>query len=469
MPLVGPDGIRLSDKQTEAWKLLEDRTHTEVFFGGGAGSSKSTTGCLWQIWRRVKYPGTRGFIGRETYRELADSTVKTFFEVMSAMGYGDAEFTYNAQDDTVYWKNGSETHFRYMQSRPSDPDFHRFGSTEYTDAFVDEAPGVNRRAVEILNSRLRFKHVEYDLIPKTLLTGNPGDHWVKEEYVFDKYGKPVELPAHRAKVLATIEDHPDRDFAARYKKTLQHRDEYDRRRLLDGDWLIGPRTGMEFFPDFDSKKHVRENAYDPRRALHITFDFNTSPYMTLLVSQIKQKEMGRWAVDFLGEYCPEHPLSTPKAACMKLKRDLKEGKFAGHDAGLFVYGDRSGKSNKTGESEVVMHDFDVVFTELAKWVDNRSDRVMRSNPPHAKAREFMGHCFSGRLPVDITFDPSMHNTISDHLHLKQGPDGGILKEYAVDQVTKAKYEKHGHCAQAAYYEVISAFKDMYDDMGSLAA
>ena len=63
----------------------------------------------------------------------------------------------------------------------------------------------------------------------------------------------------------------------------------------------------------------------------------------------------------------------------------------------------------------------------------------------------------------------MHNTISDHLHLKQGPDGGILKEYAVDPVTKAKYEKHGHCAQAAYYEVISAFKDMYDDMGNLAA
>ena len=75
MPIVGPNGIDLSKKQTIAWKYLSDDIHTKVFFGGGAGSTKSTLGCLWQIDRRVRYPGTKGFIGRDTYKELRDSTI----------------------------------------------------------------------------------------------------------------------------------------------------------------------------------------------------------------------------------------------------------------------------------------------------------------------------------------------------------------------------------------------------------
>ena len=49
--------IDLFPKQIECFKYLEDKHTTEVLFGGGAGGSKTFTGCLWQISRRLRYPG----------------------------------------------------------------------------------------------------------------------------------------------------------------------------------------------------------------------------------------------------------------------------------------------------------------------------------------------------------------------------------------------------------------------------
>ena len=43
-----------------------------------------------------------------------------------------------------------------MQDLPSDPNFSRFGSSEYSGAFVDEVDQVSQRAVEVLSSRLRW-------------------------------------------------------------------------------------------------------------------------------------------------------------------------------------------------------------------------------------------------------------------------------------------------------------------------
>lgn len=459
MPLVGPNGVDLSPKQTKAWGYLTDAITRKLFYGGGAGSMKSTTGCLWQIYVRVKYAGTRGFIGRDTYKELRDSTMATFFEVAGAMNYRPGvDYTYNAQDENVYWRNGSETHFRYMQYKPSDPDFHRFGSTEYTDAFVDEAPGVDKRAVQVLESRLRYKHVEHRLIPKILLTGNPGDHWVKSDFVYDVNGNKVVLPPNVAMVLSTIHDHPDKEFRERYMQTLMALDDYDRARLLDGDWLVGPRTGKEFFHEFSTTKHAKlEAPYNPSLPLHITLDFNAHPYMTLLVYQISRKGH-RYCVQGLKEYCLEHPLNTTEKVCVALKEDLLNGEFAGHKAGLFYYGDYTSKKHNTNARDGIMHDYDTVEVQLARFgLHSR----LQPNPLHVRARKFMNAIFAGKLNIDLYMDPRMSNTVRDFTQVKQDADGGILKEMTTDRSTGVRYERVGHTSQATYYLVCSAFADQF--------
>lgn len=465
------DTLELSERQTEAWDRLNDNVTREVFFGGGAGSGKSLLGCLFMVDRAMRYPGIRSAIARHQYMALEQSTMNTYWRLLGVLGYRPGEhYNFNGSTRVNTWANGSQHVFLHLQHPPSDPDLTRLGSTEFTDAFIDEGPDTDERTAMILASRLRYRTSEFGIMPKLLVTGNPGDSWVKTRYVYDKKNNRVKLPEYRACILATLKDNPDEEHRESYRATLEATlDEYDKARLLDGDWLIGPRTGMEFFPDFSSQKHASKVVpYDPSKALHITFDFNASPYMTLLVSQIHQKDFGRWHLAFIKEYTPSHPLSNTQAVCKMLAQDLKTGCFKGHNAGIFYYGDRNGRNNTSAATEEARHEYEKVENILRPWLNNGSDRALRSNPPHVKARDFMGHCFSGRLPIEITFNPDMHTTIADLVHLKQGADGGILKEKAVDPVTKVAYEKWGHCAQAVYYEVIEAFRSMYDQADELA-
>jgi phage terminase large subunit len=461
----------LSQEQSDVWHYLHDQSTTKVFFGGGAGPGKSFLGCLFECVDSAAKAGSRGLIAREKYEDLRKTTMLTFFEVAGMLGYVEGEhFRYNAQEHTVYWRNGSITFFDHLQSRPGDPEFNRLGSREYTRVFVDEGPDCQPKAIEVLETRIRFRLTEFGTPGKMLITGNSGYHWCRDEFVLNKKNEPVELPDNVKVVLTTYLSNPDPSFREAYGKKLEKiRDPHTKSRLMYGDWMSSPKTGMEFIPEFDSNRHVRSNQYDPSLALHYTLDFNSAPYMTLLVAQIKQQEMGRWSVDFLKEYCLSHPLANTKAVCQAFAKDLQTGCFKGHKAGLFMYGDRSGKNKTSMATEAVRHDFDQAEAILGRWMHGNSDRVLRANPPHAKAAAFMGHCFGGRIGIDVTLDSSMHTAISDHVHLKQGADGGILKEYVTDPLTKVRYEKWGHCVQAAYYLVISAFREThYDEMEELA-
>lgn len=269
---------KLSKKQTEVWRLLERPDITEVFAGGGAGGGKSWLGCIRQIYRRTTYAGTRGFIGRRDFTALLDSTMKSYFTILQDMGYrAGIEYKYNAQQHSLVFSNGSEQHFRHMAYQPSDPDYNRFGSTEYTDAFIDEAPEVDERAAQIMLSRLRYLHGRHNITPEILYTGNPGDHWIKREFISGFGGVPTILPPHRAKVLFTIHDNPDAQLRESYIKTLGLLSEYDRRRLLHGDWDVEPAANNPFLHAFDPDRHVQPTTQRSDRQLYISIDFNIDP------------------------------------------------------------------------------------------------------------------------------------------------------------------------------------------------
>jgi len=226
--------IEYLPKQKEALRVLGNSHPARVvLFGGGAGGSKSFIGCAWQISRRFKYPGTRGLIGRSKLDTLKKTTLKTFFEVASMLGLTPNEhYTINNQSHIISFANGSEIILKDLFAYPSDPEFHSLGGLELTDAYVDEAAQVSKRAIDILQSRIRYKLREYDLPPKMLLTCNPSKGWLYNEF-YSPF-KNDSLPAHLAFIpsLATDNTHlPDS-----YIETLRMLPEVDRRRLLDGDW-----------------------------------------------------------------------------------------------------------------------------------------------------------------------------------------------------------------------------------------
>jgi hypothetical protein len=224
--------IEFHDKQKEALSYLAiDNECRQLLYGGSAGSGKSFLGCDWQIKRRLKYPGTRGLIGRAELKKLRLSTLATFFELCTKYNLiAGKHFTYNGQDHVINWYNGSQIILMDLADMPSDPDFGRFGSLEITDYFVDEASEVSEKCVNILNSRVRYKLVNDK--PKGLLTCNPHKGWLYREFFDAQRNGSIRKDRRFIQALPTDNPHT----LPAYIESLQMLPDIDRKRLLEGDW-----------------------------------------------------------------------------------------------------------------------------------------------------------------------------------------------------------------------------------------
>lgn len=204
-----------------------------VLFGGAAGGAKSFTGCAWQIQRRLKYPGTRGLIGRSKLDTLKKTTLKTFFEVAGMFGLiANKHYQFNAQSNVITFSNGSEIILKDLFAYPSDPSFDQLGSLEITDGFLDECSQLSKKAVDIVRSRMRYKLNQYNLKPKILLTCNPSKGWLYNEF-FAPF-RAGQLPPHLVFIQSRVTDNPH--LPPTYAETLARLPEIDRKRLLEGDW-----------------------------------------------------------------------------------------------------------------------------------------------------------------------------------------------------------------------------------------
>jgi PBSX family phage terminase large subunit len=224
--------IEFHDKQKEALSYLAiDNECRQLLYGGSAGSGKSFLGCDWQIKRRLKYPGTRGLIGRAELKKLRLSTLATFFELCTKYNLiAGKHFTYNGQDHVINWYNGSQIILMDLADMPSDPDFGRFGSLEITDYFVDEASEVTEKCINILNSRVRYKLINDN--PKGLLTCNPHKGWLYREFFDAQRNNSIRKDRRFIQALPTDNPH----ISPVYIESLQMLPDIDRKRLLEGDW-----------------------------------------------------------------------------------------------------------------------------------------------------------------------------------------------------------------------------------------
>lgn len=220
-------------KQKFTWGLLEDQTVNYVLFGGAAGGGKTRLGVSWQIYRRLKMPGTRGLICRETLTRLKESTLQTMFDVFREWDLTPGrDYVFNAQDMVFKFVNGSQIFLKELRRRPGDPNYERLGSLEVTDIFIDEASEIDQKAYEVLKTRIRYKLNEYGLIPKMLMGCNPTKKWLYSE--FYKPHKEGTLPANMRFVQAFHTDEPR--LAQSYIETLKTLVGNLRERLVNGNW-----------------------------------------------------------------------------------------------------------------------------------------------------------------------------------------------------------------------------------------
>jgi phage terminase large subunit len=226
--------IKLSKKQHEAFKILNDHETTELFYGGGAGGGKSFLGCIWLVNNCLNYAGTRWLMGRAVLKALKESTLLTFFRVCKETFNlkTQEDYKYNQMEGKITFSNGSEIFLKDLFLYPSDPEFDSLGSTEYTGAFIDEVSEITEKAKNIVMSRLRFRLDEFNLIPKLLMASNPS-----KNFAYREYWKPWSentLPKYRKFVPALVGDNPY--ISKYYQQNLLKLDENSKQRLLYGNW-----------------------------------------------------------------------------------------------------------------------------------------------------------------------------------------------------------------------------------------
>ena len=448
--MVSTEIDKLSEEQSKAWWLLTDKQWnyiSRLIFGGQAGGGKSVLISLWSDYMCRTYPGVRGYIGRDTLKDIKESILLTFFEVTRKTG---SSYRYREDKSKITYSNGSEIFLLETFAYPSDPNFDRFGSREYTFGSIEEGVTTQKRAADLLISRTRYLHAVYNLYPKQLITLNPGDGWIKEDIV------EPQLETGRAKrksdifIPATLDSNPDKEFSERYKKTLdENLSDFDKARLLFGDWNARPKTGAEYLKEFSQLKHVADTNYDPSLALHVTFDENLHPYITAEIWQVQKHGDMRHAVQ-IAEVCQHPPNNSRKRVCETIC-----SRYSMHLGGMFVYGDATSKKGDTAK-EFGENFFTDVMTHLKQF--HPVLRVPNANPPVMSKAGFINSilekCFRN---IRIIIDKSCRLSISDYCFTLEDVDGSVLKKRIKDPLTQITYEKNGHHVDSMSYFICEAF------------
>ena len=106
----------------------------------------------------IRYENIRAVVARKTLKSMKESTWNTIKTILKDWGLKeDVNYKINNLDGTLLFWNDSIIIMKEMADIPSDPNFERFGSAEYTIAMVDEVSEITERAIEVLFSRLRWR------------------------------------------------------------------------------------------------------------------------------------------------------------------------------------------------------------------------------------------------------------------------------------------------------------------------
>lgn len=243
----------LSERQATAFKLLDDPQVVELYYGGGAGGGKTITITEWAVLQCRKYPGIRIGLGRKEITNLRKTTVQTLLnETHKILQVMPDEYRYSSHiDPGIYYINGSEIVLIDLAHNPGDPDFDRLGSLNLTHSIIEEAGEVAKKAKDVLSSRKnRYLNDRYGITGKTIITSNPSQNFVREEY-YDKYialgaghyqkwqtgyvyVNGEKLPAYTAFVRSLVTDNPF--ISKNYIEVLDSLPSAERKRLKEGDW-----------------------------------------------------------------------------------------------------------------------------------------------------------------------------------------------------------------------------------------
>lgn len=481
--------IIVSDPQYEILITTKQR----ILSLAGQGGGKSHTGGLLSGNFILNYPQVRGFIGANTYSQLSKSTLDRMFTVWEKdFGWVNGKhytvdkippfkhFGSKLKDyeGTICFNNGC------MVFTASLDNYKAIDGTQFAWGILDETKDTKEEAVkEVITGRLRQSGLWVDNSgdiyseqpigiesvtwnPLYILTSPAKVAWINEWFeLTDKYEEISKRIFSKTDYFSSETDDKKVVIYSTYHNEDNLPDNFieQRKKDLAGspnliDMLIygSPiaKSGGEFFAQFSRMKHVKHVPYLPDVNVHISFDFNVTPYITMTCWQIvRDKEI--FEVRCFDELCLNSPKNNTEDLC---KEFINKHILTKKIPAIFFYGDASGNNRSTQSKE---HNFQIIERVMSKYLNYNSNRVHKHNPAIVSQRDFMNKIFVDGLPIRILIDESCKRLITDLEFLKEDVDGGKHKTMAKDANTGSTYEKYGHASDSMIYFFISAFDEYF--------
>jgi phage terminase large subunit len=226
---------RGNPKQKECARYWIDNETEEILYGGAKYGAKSNTGCNLIFGDALMYPETKYFIARDSLTDLRRYTIPSIYEVFKLWNLDPNKYMkYNGQDNYFLLYNKSIVDFVDASYSPQDPEWHRFGSRQYTRGWCEEIGDMHEGAITNLFLTVgRWMNREYSLPKKLLLTCNP--HKGYGYRVFYKPYKAGTLEKKKKFISALPSDNKAGD-PEYIKSLINHPDKNERERLAFGNW-----------------------------------------------------------------------------------------------------------------------------------------------------------------------------------------------------------------------------------------
>jgi hypothetical protein len=478
-------------------------------FLGGVGSGKTHVGGIISGYYIENFPNASGFIGANTFAQLSESTLKRFkavwFEVFGwkqdvdyvvgiipPKNFIRQQIKFDSYTNVISFKNGAFCYKGSMDNAKA------HDGKQFSWAFLDETKDTKEEDVkDVILTRLREVSMyfsekgklitreevlslvgenTYELDgnkiidiytlkeikpfnPLYILTSPAKVSWINEWFGLDKMQGEIESKiyekgdyfVHQSDnkcVVVSNTYHNEINLPAGYIERIIA-ENYNFKMLIYANPFS--KSGGEFYSAWERLKHVGEVWYDPRLPIHLTFDQNVTPYVTMNVWQIEYKE--DIELRQIDEFCLPNPRNTTERVCLAWI-----DKYENHNAGVFFYGDPSGRKRDTRGNE---DDYQIVERVLAKYLNNNSNKVRRKHPPVLKRRAFIDNVFSNRYKVRVLISPNCLNTIKDYTYIKQDANGKKLKVLVKDKETGQTYEEYGHTSDANDYFMCEVLDNLF--------
>lgn len=420
------------------YKLLHSKADVVVNYGG-SGSGKSFAQIQFFIYKCLTEKEQRILCLRQILSDTKQSIFDIFILILKQWGiYNSCKF--NATEKKIVFPNGSFIYCRGLDDPES------LKSTVSSSIWIEEATQSNLAAYNQVVLRLRGQQAKNGRI---YLTFNPVNksNWVYQHF-FER-----DISSENIEIIHST--YLDNKFLT----------DKDRRQLLNFKktnfawyqcYALGQFANLEtdnlFYKGFDSNKNVKDLYYNPNLPLHISWDENAVPWLSLVVSQIVIDSNNKVNIRIIKEYALFG--KNLKTVCNKFISDFGENKN-----GLLIYGDStSQKASVFLEQD--QNFYDIVLHELKSM--NPQKRVLPSNQSVIISGMYINSIFLGERDIDISIDPTCKELINDLENCKVGADGKKDKSIYHDKVKNMKYQKFGHLSDALTYLVIQANLDDYN-------